>query len=136
MLKSNFITLSGNQLVAVKSFKPEYREKYIAELKITKFVSSTEVKRDHLGLPLFPKSTDSYPGPEGSMLIMYPLFEGGDLFKFIEQHKMSPTEIIEVGISIVEALVELEKIGVSHEDLRPPNVLLKTDDCELIIVTI
>ncbi len=54
--------------------------------------------------------------------------EGRDLSNILRENgKLTPTQTIEVGLAIADALAALSEVGIIHRDIKPANVMLASD---------
>lgn len=63
---------------------------------------------------------------EGRPYIVMQFVEGETLFDRMRQGRMSPSECLDVAISVAAALDEAHSHGVIHRDIKPMNIMLTT----------
>lgn len=65
----------------------------------------------------------------GEFLIYFSeeLIDGTDLSKIISQRTLSQTETLQLTIDITSAINELWNIGMVHRDIKPQNIMCRTD---------
>ncbi len=63
---------------------------------------------------------------EGYLTMEY--VEGQDLRKVLgERHRLSTEEVVSLGIAMAEALAYVHNKGIIHRDVKPSNIILRTD---------
>ncbi|MEM6840224.1 MAG: serine/threonine-protein kinase PknK, partial [Cyanobacteria bacterium P01_C01_bin.120] len=70
---------------------------------------------------IHPLSLESYGN--GYALVMED-FDGIDLGRYLQQHPLSPTEVLEIAIQLANILHELHQHRVIHKDIKPANILI------------
>jgi serine/threonine protein kinase len=58
------------------------------------------------------------------------LANGGNLEEYIQNHRMTDEEKIEIFSDIARGLSHLHKYGIIHRDLKPSNLLLHYKDTD------
>ncbi len=61
---------------------------------------------------------------EGRPYIVMQFVEGETLFDRLRQARMSPTEVLDVGLQVAAALDEAHSHGIIHRDVKPMNIML------------
>ncbi|HYN20466.1 MAG TPA: serine/threonine-protein kinase, partial [Thermoanaerobaculia bacterium] len=60
---------------------------------------------------------------QGTPILVMELLEGGTLaHRLLDRGKLSPTEMVELGISMTEALGQLHSVDILHRDIKPSNI--------------
>jgi tRNA A-37 threonylcarbamoyl transferase component Bud32 len=59
---------------------------------------------------------------QGMPLLVMELLEGGTLAQRIVREKLTPREVIELGISMAGALAQLHAVDILHRDIKPSNI--------------
>ncbi|MFH9754301.1 serine/threonine-protein kinase [Streptomyces griseus] len=67
------------------------------------------------------------PGEEGYPWIVMELVAGSSLHERLAAGPMAPAEAAELGRGILSALRAAHAVGIQHRDVKPANVLLRTD---------
>ncbi|WP_257137536.1 serine/threonine-protein kinase [Streptomyces sp. st115] len=67
------------------------------------------------------------PGEEGYPWIVMELVAGSSLHERLAAGPMAPVEAAELGRGILSALRAAHAVGIQHRDVKPANVLLRTD---------
>ncbi|MGQ4448789.1 serine/threonine-protein kinase [Streptomyces griseus] len=67
------------------------------------------------------------PGEEGYPWIVMELVAGSSLHERLAAGPMEPAEAAELGRGILSALRAAHAVGIQHRDVKPANVLLRTD---------
>ncbi|MFI0590035.1 serine/threonine-protein kinase [Streptomyces griseus] len=67
------------------------------------------------------------PGEEGYPWIVMELVAGSSLHERLAAGPMEPVEAAELGRGILSALRAAHAVGIQHRDVKPANVLLRTD---------
>jgi serine/threonine protein kinase len=66
-------------------------------------------------------------GPGTYPWLVMELVQGGSLADRLARGPMSPAEAAQLGIGVLDALNAAHQAGVQHRDVKPANVLLRTD---------
>ncbi len=64
---------------------------------------------------------------EGTVYIAMEFIEGESLNEVMLKKRFSPEEIIELGITVAEALDYANQKGIVHRDVKPSNILVRSD---------
>jgi len=63
----------------------------------------------------------------GTVYIAMEFIEGESLEKIIEKERLSPAEIVRLGMTIGETLIYAHQNGIVHRDIKPSNILIGPD---------
>ncbi|MFB6826214.1 protein kinase [Streptomyces virginiae] len=66
-------------------------------------------------------------GTDGHPWIVMEMVRGGSLHDRLESGPMPPAEVVRLGLDVLSALRAAHAEGVLHRDVKPANVLLRTD---------
>jgi hypothetical protein len=79
---------------------------------------------DHPGVV---RALDLVEGDVGPALVLELLAEGDLAERLARRGRMTPTEVVEVGVALARTLDDLHRAGLVHRDVKPANVLLRED---------
>jgi len=109
--------------VALKVLKKERAEdeeifqRFLDESKIARLVENPNI------VTVYDVGSD-----QGTMYIVMELLEGKSLEKLIEENRLTPKQIIDIGIQIATALHYAHQKGIFHRDVKPANIIRSSDD--------
>jgi len=59
--------------------------------------------------------------------------EGKDLFTLFKQRRLTKDEAISLGLSLCDAVEELDRLGYVHRDIKPKNIMQREDDTFVLV---
>lgn len=65
---------------------------------------------------------------QGTTYIAMELLEGKSLDKIIEKNRLTPKQIIDIGMQIATALHHAHQEGIFHRDIKPANIIRSSDE--------
>lgn len=71
---------------------------------------------------------DTTSGPDGETIVME-FVQGRTLRRHLDEHarRMPAAEVVQLGISLAEALEAAHRVGLIHRDIKPANILICDD---------
>lgn len=63
----------------------------------------------------------------GTVYIVMEFIEGESLNEVMKKKRLSPEEIINIGVTVAETLAYAHQKGIVHRDIKPSNILIRSD---------
>ena len=95
----------------------EIRQRFLDEPKITRRVAHPNI------VTVYDVGSD-----QGTMYIAMELLEGKSLDKIIEENRLTPEQILDIGIQIATALSYVHQKDIFHRDIKPANIIRSSDE--------
>src|SRR5215468_4174726 len=97
--------------------RPEIVERFRREVKLARRVTHANIAR-----------TFELGSAEGVMFCTMELVEGESLReRLVRERKLGVAEAIAIGIAVCDGLAAAHAAGIVHRDIKPDNILLRTD---------
>ena len=91
----------------------------LKKIQVERFLREGEIMA-RLGVPGIVKILDI--GHEPVNYLVMEFIEGQDLEQIIEDHLLTPAEIVKIAISVAKSLHKIHEAGIIHRDLKPSNI--------------
>src|SRR5262249_29745119 len=111
------------RLVAVKLIKPGMDSRAV--------LARFEAERQALALmdhPNIAKVHDAGATPDGRPFFVMELVKGVPITKYCDEHRLTPTERLELFVPVCQAIQHAHQKGIIHRDIKPSNVLVASYD--------
>src|SRR5689334_7108571 len=112
---------SNGQDVALKLLKDpegEHLERFRQEATLLTTL-------DH---PVIVRCLDHGSAPNGDAFLVLEWLDGETLTSLLSRRRLSPREVIELGMRLASALAVAHTHGVVHRDIKPSNIVIDGDD--------
>jgi serine/threonine-protein kinase len=95
----------------------EIRQRFLDEPKITRRVAHPNI------VTVYDVGSD-----QGTMYIAMELLKGKSLDKIIEENRLTPEQVIDIGTQISTALHYVHQKDIFHRDIKPANIIRSSDE--------